>query len=664
MLLSSLSRAEWLETDGLGGFAMGTADGVRTRRYHGWLLTATSPPTGRVLLVSGCEAWIETASGREALTTQNYRGDVRTPDGETRLESFTHEPWPQWRFRLSDGTRIDQELFIPRGLSAVCLRWRMSGTPSRRSTLRVRPLLAARDYHSLQHENAEFRLDADVTSFSEISANSRRQESRVVWRPYNALPAIVSWSNGDYQHEPDWYRHFMYSQEVERGMDYLEDLASPGVLSWDLSAGEAVWLLAAESHEPDARGSRGEALTTIVRSHSGRETARRSQFPTTLHRAAADYVVQRGSGKTIIAGYPWFTDWGRDTFIALRGLCLASGDLATAESILLRWADMVSEGMLPNRFPDSGESPEFNSVDASLWFVIVAHEFLKLGSPAVATEAILRRAITAILGGYARGTRFGIRLEDDGLIAAGQPGVQLTWMDAKVGDWVVTPRIGKPVEVQALWLNALWLELQAARQRGDDETVTRWNEVFERGRRAFEDRFWNEAEGCLFDVVDVDHRPGEVDASFRPNQIFAVGGLPLTLLPADQAKQVVEAVESRLWTPLGLRSLAPGSAAYKGRYSGSVWQRDAAYHQGTEWAWLIGPFVEAWIKTRDDPQAAKQVAYRRFIEPLLAHRHLAGLGHVSEIADADWPHTPRGCPFQAWSVGEALRWHQLLSSGC
>jgi predicted glycogen debranching enzyme len=488
-----------------------------------------------------------------------------------------------------------------------------------------------------------------------------RCESRVVWRPHNTLPAIVSWSNGDYRHEPDWYRQFLYASEAERGLDCLEDLLSPGVLSWDLSKGDAIWLLATEACESAVRGSRAEPLANVVRSQGEREAARRRSFPTTLHRAAADYIVQRGSGKSIIAGYPWFTDWGRDTFVALRGLCLATGDLTTAESILLSWAELVREGLLPNRFSDRGEAPEFHAVDASLWFVIAAQEFLRLGSPAAATEALLRRAISAILEGYAHGTRFGIRLDDDGLIAAGQPGVQLTWMDAKVGDWVVTPRIGKPVEVQALWLNALWFELQAARQRSDAATVARWQSFFERGLKSFPERFWNSADGCLFDVVDVDHQPGAVDASFRPNQLFAAGGLSLTLLPRARAKQVVDAAEARLWTPLGIRSLAPGSPAYQGRYSGSVWQRDAAYHQGTAWAWLIGPFVEAWVQTRDDPAAAKSIAWRRFVEPLLAHRHQAGYGHVSEIADGDAPHTPRGCPFQAWSVSELLRLTVLLS---
>jgi len=312
--------------------------------------------------------------------------------------------------------------------------------------------------------------------------------------------------------------------------------------------------------------------------------------------------------------------------------------------------------MLPNRFPDRGETPEFNAVDAALWYVVAVHDFLRAAEQkhrkiSAREQATLREAIDAILTGYAKGTRFGIRLDDDGLLAAGEPGVQLTWMDAKVGDWVVTPRIGKPVEVEALWLNAL---------RIGGEFRSEWHSLFARGTGAFRARFWNEPRGCLYDVVDADHRPGTADATFRPNQIFAVGGLPFPLLDGDRARRVVDAVEARLWTPLGLRSLAPGELGYTGRYEGGVHERDGAYHQGTVWPWLIGPFVEAWVRVRRGTREAKREARSRFLDPLLAHLDEAGLGHISEIADGDPPHTPRGCPFQAWSIGEALRLAEVV----
>ncbi len=378
---------------------------------------------------------------------------------------------------------------------------------------------------------------------------------------------------------------------------------------------------------------------------------KRRSFPSRLERAADVYVVQRKGGKTIVAGYPWFTDWGRDTFIALRGLCLATGRLDDARDILVQWAGAVSEGMLPNRFPDAAETAEYNSVDASLWFVVAVDEYVQAMHAeqrrvAPSDLAALRAAVNVILDGYTKGTRYRIGCDTDGLLAAGEPGVQLTWMDAKVGDWVVTPRIGKPVEVQALWLNALKIG------GGFSE---RWATAFRLGCAAFRTRFWDEDHGYLYDVVDPDHRPGTADATFRPNQIFAVGGLPFAVLDGAPARRVVDAVEARLLTPLGLRSLAPGEAGYAAHYQGSVRERDGAYHQGTVWPWLLGPFVEAWVRVRGGTRQAKQEARARFLAPLLQHRDEAGLGHISEIADGDPPHTPRGCPFQAWSVGEALR---------
>jgi predicted glycogen debranching enzyme len=386
------------------------------------------------------------------------------------------------------------------------------------------------------------------------------------------------------------------------------------------------------------------------------ELRRRENFSSRLESAADSYLVRRGAGRTVIAGYPWFGDWGRDTFISLRGLCLATGRLEVAQGILVEWAGTVSEGMLPNRFPDRGAVPEFNSVDASLWYIIAVNEFLRAasGNTVLASEDTvvkLERAVEEILQGYSRGTRFGIHADTDGLLAAGLPGLQLTWMDAKVYDHVVTPRIGKPVEVQALWLNALEIGQRIS---------NRWRSAFETARESFQARFWNENRGQLYDIVDVDHRPGVIDQSIRPNQIFAVGGLPLVLLPGDRAQRVVDAVETALYIPLGLRSLAPGENGFVPHYEGDVWHRDIAYHQGTAWPWLIGPFVEAWVRVRGNTAEAKKRARQQFFEPFVNHLGEAGLGHVSEIVDAEAPHTPRGCPFQAWSLGELLRLDRVV----
>lgn len=630
----TLDAREWLEADGLGGFASGTVSGVRTRRYHGLLLPAVTPPTGRVMLVNGFDASVVTESGDVPISTQRYAPDVLHPDGAWRLAQFLDDPWPTWRWKIQDGLDVVQEIFVPRGIPRVVLRWRLARQGRVNARLRVRPFFSGRDYHSTHHENGAFGFQPDV-----------ERDGVWVWRPYQGLPGVRVRANGTYVHAPDWYRNFLYLEERQRGLDDTEDLAAPGAFEWDLSAGDAVLIF----ETTDAQDSLESPLELASR-HRVDEGDRRRAYPSRLHRAADQYLAKRGTGCTVIAGYPWFTDWGRDTFIALRGLCLATGRVSTARRILLEWADAVSEGMLPNRFPDAGDAPEFNAVDASLWFVVAVQELLdQHGTARGLTDAHRRKlmtAVEAIVAGYARGTRYGIRADDDGLLAAGVPGVQLTWMDAKVGEDVVTPRIGKPVEVQALWLNALQY---AGRERSE------WRGLFERARLSFDQKFWNEERGCLFDVIDVDHVRGRVDPTVRPNQIFAVGGLPTPALSGPRARRMVDAVERSLLTPLGLRSLAPGEPGYTPRYEGDAWRRDHAYHQGTVWPWLMGAFVEAWVRSRGNTRAAQADARERFVRPLLATLDRLGLSHLPEIADAEAPFTPRGCPFQAWSMGELIR---------
>ena len=633
--------AEWLEADGLGGYASGVVGGPPTRKYHGLLLVATTPPTSRVVLVNGCEAWLEGATGRTALSAQRYVPDVVSPSGFDRLSGFSQDPWPTWRWTLPDGTAIVHELLVaPSGCETV-LRWRrLSGTGPCRLSLRL--MLSARDQDALHVENPAFRFEADV------------QGGNVAWRPYASQPAIAALSTGTYAHDPVWYRNVLYTTERDRGYMDTEDLASPGTFLFDIAAdGDAVMILRA-----------GDGLAVEARDHAamlaGAERARRSAAPSRLARSALSYRVARGTGKTIIAGFPWFSDWGRDTFISMRGLVLATGDLATAEAILSGWAGLVSQGMLPNRFPDRGTEPEYNAVDASLWYVVAVHDFLDAAAAAGRTlsdplVARLRGACEAILEGYSAGTRFGIGVDGDGLVRAGVPGVQLTWMDAKTGDYVVTPRVGKPVEIQALWINALHI----AATRWD---AARWGALEEKPRATFSARFIRTDGDGLFDVVDVDHAPGAVDTKVRPNQVFAVGGLPFPILTGEAARAVVDVVEAKLLTPLGLRTLSPDDVAYQGRYAGGLVQRDGAYHQGTAWPWLLGPFVEAWLRVRGDTPSARAEAGTRFLPPLLAHLDRAGLGHVSEVVDGDAPHTPGGCPFQAWSLGELIRITAMLEA--
>jgi predicted glycogen debranching enzyme len=639
--------AEWLEADGLGGFASGRVDLVRSRRYHALLLAATMPPTGRLVLVNGLDATVDITterSGPIALTRQRYAPDVLAPAECAQLLEFSAEPWPTWTFGLPNGARVVHELFVKHGQPGVALSWRIVG--ERRQTagsrLRVRPFFSGRPIHNTQRESSSFGFEPE------------RDAGDLLWQPYPGTPMVRARSNGSYAHDPQWYRAFEYDDERARGLDFVEDLAAPGVFEWSLSEGDAFLLLNAELTLEPPSAPPEETLHDWRRS----ERVRRASFRSPLHRAADEYIVSRANGRTVIAGYPWFGDWGRDTFIALRGLCLASGTVegwVTARDVLVEWSHTVSRGMLPNYFPEQAQSAEYNAVDASLWFVIDVHELM--ASPQAALLAAndrerLRDAVRQIVAGYRYGTRFGIHADADGLLAAGMPGVQLTWMDARVGDRVITPRIGKPVEVQALWINALRIAAE------DDPSLA---PLADRASRQFVRRFWSEERGYLADVVDVDHQPGTVDWTFRPNQIFAVAGLPYAVLTGEPARRVVERVEAELWTPAGLRSLAPNEPAYRPRYSGDPASRDSAYHQGTVWPWLAGAFIEAWVATHDNDGDARRAARERYLEPLLAHYAAASVGHLTEIADADAPHAPRGCPFQAWSVGEMLRIDRVLA---
>jgi predicted glycogen debranching enzyme len=628
---------EWLEADGRGGFAMGTAAGVSTRRYHALLVAATTPPTGRVVLVNALDVRLVTQSGAFALSSHEFEPGLFHPDGFSRIRSFRAQPWPRWVFSAEDGSLVEQEILALRESGETLVAFRLArGAPG--SRLEVRPLLSGRDYHATHRENSAFRFEPERT------ADGLR------FTPYDGLPHVTVRTTGHWVTAPLWFRNFRYREEAARGLDAVEDLASPGYVDLDLGP-ERSFVAFGWAKRGDA-GPAGDLAEL-----GERERARRLQVRSFLELSADAYVATRGTGHTIVAGYPWFTDWGRDTFIAMRGLCFSLGRFELAGRILREWANHVQGGLLPNCFPDGAVQADDNSVDAPLWFVVAAHEFRERlrergDEPDPETEHALDQATTAILSGLEAGTRHGIRADTDGLLACGVPGRQLTWMDAKVGDWVVTPRIGKPVEIQALWLNALRIGGSRARHV---------HELYERALRSFRSRFVTE-NGTLLDVVDADHTPGKVDGSFRPNQVLALGGLPFPLVDGKVARQVVDRVESELVTPLGLRTLACWEPGYKGHYGGSPVERDGAYHQGTAWPWLLGPFVEAWLRVRGDTPSARRIARDRFVAPWLAHLEAAGVGHVSEIADGDFPHEPRGAPFQAWSLGELLRVLALLES--
>ncbi len=633
--LEQAGSREWLEANGLGGWASGTIAGCHTRRYHGLLVAATRPPAGRMVLLSKLAETVVDGDRRFELDTNRYSGAVH-PRGHELLSSFTLDPLPTFLYEAG-GVTLGKTIAAIHGENTTVVLYDVLEAPTS-FTLELRPLIAYRDYHALQHRNGAIRF-----------ANASFKDGVFRARPYEGAPELfLQLAAAGFDAKPDWYFGFEYTEEKARGLDAYEDLFCYGAFRRRLVKGERFGVIVSTGEvagrDPVALVAKERARRKAVADavSSGDDMQR------TLALAADAFVVRRGEDKrTIVAGYPWFSDWGRDTMIALPGVCLATGRHDDAKTILRASARSVDAGMLPNRFPDAGEAPEYNTVDATLWFFVAAHRYLEASGDEDFVLGELLPVFKDIVAWHERGTRYGIRVDDDGLLLAGEPGVQLTWMDAKVGDWVVTPRHGKPVEIQALWYNALCiladLEKRAGRFAEGASLLARAKRVKER----FVEVFWNADASCLFDVVDGDRR----DASIRPNQLFALS-LPYPLLPKDKARAVLAVVEEKLLTPYGLRSLSPDDPSYRGRYEGGPSSRDASYHQGTVWSWLLGPYADALVMTNGATGKAKA---RKAISGLAPHLLEAGLGTISEIFDGDAPHTPRGCPAQAWSVGETLR---------
>jgi predicted glycogen debranching enzyme len=622
-------RREWLETNGLGSFAMGTIAGPATRRYHALLCAATRPPSGRMVLVNRCEEELRADGVGYALSANHYPGTV-WPDGHVRLVEFRLDPWPTWIYRCG-GLQVERTLFMPHRRQSTVMSWRLLGAG--RARLYVKPLISGRDYHALHHENPALRREAQIG------------EGLVEIHPYDGVPPLFVHHNGVFHARPDWYRNFRYPVEEERGLDFEEDLFQPGEVAFDLTEGTAaVVVFTLEGRivpEVDAwRESERDRRARLVEGAA-------DDFDARLRTAADQFVVARAQHQTIIAGYPWFTDWGRDTFISLPGLALATGRHAIARELLFAFAPHVRDGLVPNRFPDAGEEPEYNTVDAPLWYALAACRYVKASGDRGAF-AELKPALHQIIDRYLDGTRHNIGIDDDGLIHAGEPGLQLTWMDAKVGDWVVTPRIGKPVEIQALWIAAL--ESIAELAQGDDPTWAR--ELAERAawaRSSFASLFWDDALGWMYDCVDGRSR----DGTLRPNQLYALG-LAAPLVDAEKAERALAAVERELLTPFGLRTRARGDG-YLGRYGGDQRERDGAYHQGTVWPFLIGAYADACLRVRG-------ALPPNLLDGLRKHLYGDGVGTIAEIFDGDSPHRPAGCPAQAWSVAETLRVHVMMSA--
>ena len=648
--LAAAEQREWLVTNGIGGFASGTVAGPATRRYHGLLVAALNPPGGRTFLVGGLDEIVAVDGQSYALATHRWTSGAVAPQGYLHIQNFRLDGViPVWTFQIG-AAHIEKCIWMRDGENTTYIQYTLleSASPV---AFELKALVDYRDFHSATHAG-DWRMRIEpvpsgvcVTAFE------------------GAAPFYAKCTGATCAAQHTWYRDFLFPREGERGLDDREDQLYAARFAVQLQKGQTITVVfsterdayldgVAAHQEEIRRESRVQsAASELMQTPSGEATP--SWVPQ-LVLAADQFVVKRplpgqASGKSVIAGYHWFGDWGRDTMIALPGLALVTGRPEVAKQILLAFSRLVDGGMLPNNFPEAGGTPEYNTMDATLWYFEAVRQYLAATQDS-ATLKKLFAVLTKIVNAHVKGTRYNIHVDPaDGLLYGGGPGVQLTWMDAKVGDWVVTPRTGKPIEINALWIKALENMLQFANVLGTSTDV--YAKLLEKAKLSFS-KFWNAKRNCCFDVLD---SPGiGNDFTVRPNQIFAVS-LSAGLLSAEQQKAVVDACASQLLTPFGLRSFAPQEQGYIGVYSGGPRQRDAAYHQGTVWGWLLGPFALAHYRVYKDRTTA-----RGFLEPLAQSIDSYGLGTLAEIFDGDAPHRPRGCIAQAWTVGETLRaWKEL-----
>jgi predicted glycogen debranching enzyme len=612
-------QQEWVLTNGLGGFASCTVLGMNTRRYHGLLCAATNPPVGRILAVNRIGEMLtldDKADTLYELGINTFRGSLH-PRGDRYLTRFELDDTARWTFDV-EGVSVEKELklFWKKNITAVRYTIDPGGRPFK---LMLQPFTALRDFHWLRNAgSAQFRMES-------------AERGVIVGEGANELTIVAD--AGTFQAEPNWWYGHVYPVDSERGQEDQEDLYTPGIFV--LQGNKKMTLTLWMALEPITPGDWDGGAARPARLNN-------SPLIEKLARAANDFVVYRKSpdgkaGTTVIAGYPWFSDWGRDTMISLPGLLLVTKRFEEARQVLCVFAQYVSQGMIPNRFGDYTNEPEYNTVDASLWFVHAVFEYARLCKDVKTFEQILKPACGQIIDGYKNGTRYHIKMDPaDGLISQGDWHTQLTWMDAKCGDVAFTPRQGKPVEINALWYHAL--------------VLMGVKELAEQVRTSFSKAFWIGAAEGLADVLDGTRR----DTAIRPNQIFAVS-LPNSPLSAEQQAAVVEVVRRELLTPAGLRTLARSDPGYRGRYTGDQFHRDGAYHNGTVWPWPLGAFLEAYLKVNGRSEAAIQQA-REWLVPLITHLETEGaIGQIAEIFDGDPPHRPLGCPAQAWSVAEVLR---------
>ncbi|WNJ16950.1 amylo-alpha-1,6-glucosidase [Pontibacter sp. G13] len=628
------TRREWLETNGLGGYASSTVIGTNTRRYHGLLVAATNPPIGRMNMLSKLDETLIIGGHRYELGCNKYRGAI-SPNGYIFQHAFEKEIFPTFEYHV-DGAKLRKTIAAIHGENTTVITYEVLEARDE-FWMELLPLTGRRDHHSLTQAH---QMGNPVVSFN--------SETLCVAGQADIPNLFITVPGSDFATHNSWYYQFEYPVEQRRGGGDVEDLFCPGHFTVKMKVGSKLAVVVSIDPTEGRDGNWLIEQELKRRQKLVEDTRFEHPMMRQLALAADQFLVNREHGKkSIIAGYPWFADWGRDTMISLPGLCLATGRFEDARHILHSYAQWIDGGMLPNCYLDGKSEPTFNNVDAALWLFVATHQYLEATDDLGFVSEHMILGLEEILTRYEHGTRYHIRMDHDGLITAGADGVQLTWMDAKAGDWVVTPRRGKAVEINALWYNAWKIISKIYDRQGRPDAAAHSNQRAEAIRDRFIETFWNADRGYLADVVEGDH----VDASLRPNQLFALS-LPFPLLEENQAAAVLQVVEQHLVTPVGIRSLAPHDDAYRFRYHGDQFERDAAYHQGIVWGWLLGPYFDALIQVKGT-WGKRQVVDQ--ILGLQAHLQDACLGSISEIYEAEPPFFPRGCPAQAWSVAEILR---------
>ncbi|HEX6847724.1 MAG TPA: amylo-alpha-1,6-glucosidase [Chitinophagaceae bacterium] len=625
------SGCEYLETNGLGGWSGSSIVGAHTRRYHGLLVAAIHPPTDRMVLLSKLDEAIAFGERRFELGCNRYEGDIVHPMGNQYLQSFRKDFFPQWTYKVS-GIEMKKTICMVHGENTVVVRYSIERA-DKPFTLELLPLMAARGYHELGRASSHMHWDVGFTN------GIFHTEPDGINNVYISVPGST------YQHSPRWFYNFKYDVEQYRGLDYTEDLFNHGIFSVQLKEGDELNIIIS-TENPEGRNGVELIQMEFERRNKLLEGQPENETIKHLVLAADQFIVKRSEAlKTVIAGYHWFTDWGRDTMISLPGLTLSTGRYDDSKKIIAAFAQSVSRGMLPNRFQEK-EPPEYNNVDGTLWYFIAVYKYLHAtGDDNFVLKEILP-VLKDIIHWHFKGTRYNIHVDEDGLLYAGEVGQQLTWMDARIGTWVVTPRMGKPVEIQALWYNVLKIFAELLRLNNQVEDADLVEQSAAKAKESFDKLFWYEDGKYLYDIIDEDGKP---DATLRPNQLFAIS-LPFSLTEGEKANEILNIIEERLYTQVGLKSLPSDDVHYIPRYGGDQWHRDSAYHEGTVWNWLLGAYAEAWFKLKKDKLKIKAI-----IEAFTYHLNEACIGSVSEIFDADAPHYPRGCVAQAWGVAEVLR---------